>query len=191
MMGLYKLYFHKVYCESSRIQFVPKPSYCAGPQRIGRMSRRRCRSLGRIFSTRLTISDADIVKASANSRMVDKDGLNLARSRRLIYFGWYPLSKPNCSCVKPRRSEFHQHCSKGAFFSGIRDILVRESCHRQPSYSAWSAYCSTKYTIHMLWVDSWRLRTGFTQRECSIRWKFLRERGPRILFLLPTGMKEA
>ncbi len=118
-MGLYKLYFHKVYCESSRIQFVPKPSYCAGPQRIGRMSRRRCRSLGRIFSTRLTISDADIVKASANSRMVDKDGLNLARSRRLIYFGWYPLSKPNCSCVKPRRSRSSTKTAANARFSGV------------------------------------------------------------------------
>jgi len=119
MMGLYKLYFHKVYFESARINCVPKPSYCAGAQRIGRMSRRRCRSLGRIFSTRLTISDADIVKASANSRIVVKDGLNLARSRRLIYFGWYPLSKPNCSCVKPRRSRSSTNTAAKARFSAV------------------------------------------------------------------------
>src|SRR5260370_28958452 len=118
-MGLYNLCFHKVYFESTRVSRVPKPSYCVGAQRTGRMSRRRCRSLGRIFSTRLIISDADIVNASANSRIVVKDGLNLARSRRLIYFAWYPLSKPNCSCVKPRRSRSSTNTAAKARFSGV------------------------------------------------------------------------
>ena len=118
-MCLYKLYFHKVYFEFTRVNRVPKPSYCVGAQRAGRISRRRCRSLGRIFSTRLIISDADIVNASANSRIVVKEGLNLARSRRLIYFGWYPLSKPNCSCVKPRRSRSSTNTEAKARFSGV------------------------------------------------------------------------
>ncbi len=119
MMVLYKLYFHKVYFESARVKCVPKPSYCVDAQRTGRMSRRRCRSLGRTFSTRLIISDADMVNASANSRIAVKDGLNLARSRRLIYFGWYPLSKPNCSCVKPRRSRSSTKTAANARFSGV------------------------------------------------------------------------
>jgi hypothetical protein len=119
MIGLYKLYFHKVYFEFEMIKCTPKPSYCIDAQRTERMSRRRCRSLGRTFSTRLTISDADTVNASANSRIAVKDGLNLARSRRLIYFGWYPLSKPNCSCVKPRRSRSSTKTVANARFSGV------------------------------------------------------------------------
>lgn len=119
MMGLYKLYFHKVYFEFARINCMATPSYCGYVQRIGRMSRRRWRSLGSIFSTRLTISDADTVKASANSRIAVNEGLNLARSRRLIYFGWYPLSKPNCSCVKPRRSRSSTNTAAKARFSAV------------------------------------------------------------------------
>ena len=122
-MGLYNLYFHKVYFEFAGMNRVSKPRYCVGAQRTGRMSRRRCRSLGRMFSTRLIISDADIVNASANSRIVVKDGLNLARSRRLMYFGWYPLSKPNCSCVKPRRSRSSTNTEAKARFSAVLGTL--------------------------------------------------------------------
>lgn len=88
-------------------------------QRMGRTSRRRFRSLGRVFSTRLIISDAEIPSESASSRIVVKEGLNLALSRRLMYFGWYPLSNPNCSCVKPRRSRSSTSTVAKARFSGV------------------------------------------------------------------------
>lgn len=105
-----------------RIQLNPFPQPSrSGIQahRMGRRSRLRFRSLGRIFSTRLIISDAEIPRESASSRIVVKEGLNLALSKRLIYFGWYPLSKPNCSCVRPRRSRSSTRTAAKARFSGV------------------------------------------------------------------------
>jgi hypothetical protein len=36
--------------------------------------------------------------------MAVREGLYLPLSRRLMYFGWYPLSKASVSCVSPRSS---------------------------------------------------------------------------------------
>src|SRR5258708_3633050 len=47
----------------------------------------RCfKSLGRISSTRLTSSAADVSRAGANSNRAVREGLNFARSSRLMYF---------------------------------------------------------------------------------------------------------
>src|SRR5258708_18132168 len=47
---------------------------------------RRFKSLGRISSTRLTSSAADVSSAAANSNRAVREGLNFARSSRLMYF---------------------------------------------------------------------------------------------------------
>lgn len=97
-------------------------------QRKGRTSRRRVRSLGSAFSTRLTISAPETPSASASSRIAASDGLNLALSRRLIYLGWYPLSKPSCSWVRPRRRRSSVRTMANARFSGVLGVfLLREA----------------------------------------------------------------
>src|SRR5260370_24280951 len=97
-------------------------------QRKGRTSRRRVRSLGSAFSTRLTISAPETPSVSANSRIAVSDGLNLALSRRLMYLGWYPLSKPSCSWVRPRRRRSSVRTMANARFSGVLGVfLLREA----------------------------------------------------------------
>jgi len=68
-------------------------------------------------------------------------------------------------CQTSAFAEFNQDGCERTLFWCVRDILVRESCHRQRSYCTCSAYCSTKYTIHMLRVSSWRLRTDVAKRK--------------------------
>ncbi len=97
-------------------------------QRKERISRRRARSLGSTFSTRLTISAPETPSVSANSRIAVRDGLNLARSRRLMYLGWYPLSKPSCSWVRPRRCRSSVRTIAKARFSGVLGaFLLRDA----------------------------------------------------------------
>jgi len=97
-------------------------------QRKERISRRRVRSLGSTFSTRLTISAPETLSVSANSRIAVRDGLNLARSRRLMYLGWYPLSKPSCSWVRPRRCRSSVRTIAKARFSGVLGaFLLRDA----------------------------------------------------------------
>lgn len=43
-------------------------------------------------------------RALAISRIVVSEGLYLPRSSKLMYLGWYPLSKASASCVIPRSS---------------------------------------------------------------------------------------
>src|SRR5258708_30433918 len=76
---------------------VPFVSY-----RMLRTSRRFRRFFGRSFSTRRTRLEPEMPKASAISIMVVRDGLYLARSRRLMYFAWYPLFEARASCDRAR-----------------------------------------------------------------------------------------
>lgn len=70
----------------------------------GYRSRRLLRLLGSKLSTRRTRSAPLIPSALAISSIVVREGLYLPRSRRLMYFGWYPLSKASTSWVMPRSS---------------------------------------------------------------------------------------
>jgi hypothetical protein len=45
-----------------------------------------------------------MLRAFEISRIAVNEGLYLPRSSRLMYLGWYPLSKANVSCVMPRSS---------------------------------------------------------------------------------------
>lgn len=45
------------------------------------------------------------------------EGLYLPLSRRLMYFGWYPLSKASVSCVIPRSSRKVIKTRANALFS--------------------------------------------------------------------------
>ncbi len=92
--------------------------------RKSRVSRRFLRVFGRKRSTRPTNSDADMFSAEASSRIVVSEGLYLPRSRRLMYFGWYPLSKPSASWERDRSSLSSMRARakarlSGASFAGV------------------------------------------------------------------------
>src|SRR5258706_14482549 len=91
---------------------VPLVSY-----RMLRTSRRFRRFFGRSFSTRRTRLEPEMPKASAISIMVVRDGLYLARSRRLMYFAWYPLFEARASCDRPRSLRSWTKTRANALFS--------------------------------------------------------------------------
>lgn len=94
-----KYTIHKMGIVESRLQGTGMAdSYPA------RVSRRLLRFAGRRLSTRRTNSDPVMPRTRASSRIAIKEGLFFPRSSKLIYFGWYPLSKASASCVIPRSS---------------------------------------------------------------------------------------
>ncbi len=71
---------------------------------IWRDSLRLLRLPGSRFSTLCTSWAPVVSSALAISSIAVKDGLFLPLSKRLMYLGWYPLSKASVSCVRPRSS---------------------------------------------------------------------------------------
>jgi len=78
---------------------------------------RRLRLAGKRLSTRRTRSAPVMLRALAISRIAVSEGLYLPLSRRLMYFGWYPLSKASVSCVIPRSSRRLIRTRANALFS--------------------------------------------------------------------------
>ena len=82
-----------------------------------RVSRRLLRLAGRRLSTRRMSSDPVMPRTRAISRMAIKEGLFFPRSSKLMYFGWYPLSKANVSWVIRRSSRSVINTRANARFS--------------------------------------------------------------------------
>ncbi len=94
---------------------------------------------GSRFSTLCTSCAPVVSSALAISSMAVNDGLFLPLSKRLMYLGWYPLSKASVSCVIPRSSLSVIRTRAKALFSraprSVRlpgDIIVR--LDRGPSH---------------------------------------------------------
>ncbi|SRR5713101_4369189 len=108
-------------------------------RQIWRDSLRLLRLPGSRFSTLCTSCAPVVSSALAISSMAVSEGLFLPLSKRLMYFGWYPLSKARVSCVIPRSSLSVIRTRAKALFSrdprSVRladdmiDSLDRGPCH--------------------------------------------------------------
>ena len=108
-------------------------------RQMWRDSLRLLRLPGSRLSTLCTNWAPVVSSALAISSMAVNEGLFLPRSKRLMYLGWYPLSKASVSCVIPRSSRSVIRTRAKALFSrdprSVRladdmiDSLDRGPCH--------------------------------------------------------------
>jgi len=123
-----------------------------------RVSRRLLRLAGSRLSTRPMSSDPVMPSTRAISRMAINEGLFFPRSSRLMYFGWYPLSKARASWVMLRSSRrFSSTRAKARFSRAPRSSMLPERAigspdrgqiqHMMPqtilSINAWDCYGSS------------------------------------------------
>ena len=108
-------------------------------RQMWRDSLRLLRLPGSRLSTLCTNCAPVVSSALAISSIAVNEGLFLPRSKRLMYLGWYPLSKASVSCVIPRSSLSVIRTRAKALFSraprSVRlagdmiDSLDRGPCH--------------------------------------------------------------
>ena len=86
-------------------------------RQMWRDSRRLLRLPGSRFSTLCTSSAPVVSSDLAISSMAVREGLFLPLSKRLMYLGWYPLSKASASWLMPRSCRIVIRTRAKALFS--------------------------------------------------------------------------